>query len=202
MKVEHSPERSYRMRARAASVQGTRERILAAADDLFMEQWMDEVSLRDIAARAGVALQTVVRHFGTREGLLEAIADQLRGPAERLRFAAPVGDIPAAVSMLVSLYEDRAPRMLRTLAQEDRIPALRPLIQRARDTHHQWIAEVFAPMLPARDPARSRRTVELAAVTDVYMWKVLRQDHGLSPEATEAALVEMIGAICRQEDQR
>lgn len=190
------------MGARAESVAATRGRILTAAGELFAERWIDEVSLRDIAARAGVALHTLVRHFGMREELLEAAWAELRGSAERERFAAPVGDVRGAVATLVGLYEERAPRVLRSLAQEERVPALQPLLQRSRETHHRWVAEVFEPLLPARDPARTRRAVQLAAITDVYVWKVLRHDHGLDRAATEDALVEMICALCRREAGR
>jgi AcrR family transcriptional regulator len=66
--------RTYRMNLRAERSADTRAKILDAAQSLFMERWLDEISLRDVAARADVALQTVVRHFGTRAALLNELS--------------------------------------------------------------------------------------------------------------------------------
>ena len=67
-----APEpRAYRMGARAESAALTRERVLDAAAACFGEQDYDAVSLREIAERAGVGLQTVVRtaaKIRTRDG--------------------------------------------------------------------------------------------------------------------------------------
>ena len=60
------------MSTRAAAAEVTRERILAAASEAFMRGWYDDVTLRDIAADAGVALQTLVNHFGGKETLFAA----------------------------------------------------------------------------------------------------------------------------------
>lgn len=180
----------------------TRQRILEAAGELFMERWVDEVSLRHIAARAGVGLQTIVRHFGTRDALIDALAEILQESAERERFDAPVGDVKAAVARIVAVMEARGPRVLRALAQEDRVPVMHRIVERGRKTHRRWVATMFEPLLPATEPARTARLAQLAAITDVYTWKLLRVDHGLSQRATEAALVEMIDRLCAEREVR
>jgi hypothetical protein len=40
-----------------------------------------------------------------------------------------------------------------------------------------------------------RRLAEFVAVTDVYMWQVLRRNRGLSREQTEFALNELIESL-------
>ena len=42
---------------------------------------------------------------------------------------------------------------------------------------------------------RRRRIGQLVAVTDIYSWKVLRRDVGLSRAEVEASLRELIGDI-------
>jgi hypothetical protein len=54
--------------------------------------------------------------------------------------------------------------------------------------HHEWIAR----SLPVVDP---RRRAQLAAATDVYTWKLLRRDSGLSAAQTELAICELISSI-------
>ncbi|MET7689125.1 helix-turn-helix domain-containing protein [Streptomyces sp. NPDC005483] len=61
--------------------------LLAVAGAVIAEQGV-EVSLRDIARRAGVGLATLLRHFPTREALLEALLrtsfDELTAKASEL----------------------------------------------------------------------------------------------------------------------
>jgi hypothetical protein len=42
---------------------------------------------------------------------------------------------------------------------------------------------------------RLRRVAELVAVTDLYVWKVLRRDMGLSRADTETAMREMVERV-------
>lgn len=55
-----------------ADAQANRDRLLIVAGAVFAEQGV-EASMRDIARRAGVGLATLLRHFPTREALLEAL---------------------------------------------------------------------------------------------------------------------------------
>lgn len=52
-----------------------RERILAAAEDVFVERGAD-TSLDDVAKRAGVGIGTLYRRFPTREALLAGLSDE------------------------------------------------------------------------------------------------------------------------------
>jgi AcrR family transcriptional regulator len=56
------------------------ERLLAAATEAFAEHGADDVSLEEIARRAGVGIGTLYRHFPARQALLEAVyMDQVDG---------------------------------------------------------------------------------------------------------------------------
>ncbi len=56
------------------------ERLLAAATEAFAEHGADDVSLEEIARRAGVGIGTLYRHFPARQALLEAVyKDQVDG---------------------------------------------------------------------------------------------------------------------------
>jgi AcrR family transcriptional regulator len=55
-----------------ADARRNRDHVLAVAGDVVSEQGVD-VSMRDIARRADVGLATLLRHFPTREALLEAL---------------------------------------------------------------------------------------------------------------------------------
>src|SRR5262249_54714879 len=105
MKVaDPRPTRSYTMRARAESTTRTRERILDAVIALSEERLSLEIILADVAARAGVTVQTVLRHFGSRQALFE-LAQARQVTQVRAERATPVGDTAAAVRTIVAFYD-------------------------------------------------------------------------------------------------
>jgi hypothetical protein len=58
------------------------------------------------------------------------------------------------------------------------------------------VERAFSPLLGELPSAvRRRRLGQLVAVTDIYYWKVLRRDVGLSRAEVEASLRELIGDI-------
>lgn len=63
--MEQKPEPKRR------NLEATRERILAAAAEIFAQSGYAQTSLRQIAARAGIAPSLVSRYFGTKAGLFE-----------------------------------------------------------------------------------------------------------------------------------
>jgi AcrR family transcriptional regulator len=71
-----------------ADAQRNYAKLLDAANAAFVESGADDVSLEEIARRAGVGIGTLYRHFPTRQALLEAVyqdqAWQLRARADEL----------------------------------------------------------------------------------------------------------------------
>src|SRR3954469_6726543 len=108
--------RAYRMSTRTAAAEVTRGRILEAACAAFMRSWYDDVTLREIASEADVALQTLVNHFGSKEALFAADAEKIGQPIAGLRWTVEPGDIEAAVRTLVDDYDQTGDYIIRTLA--------------------------------------------------------------------------------------
>src|ERR1700709_771326 len=63
--------RTYRQTRRADATERTRAAILVAARELFREDPQFDPSLEALAERAGVSTRTVIRQFGSKEGVLE-----------------------------------------------------------------------------------------------------------------------------------
>lgn len=185
-------KRAYVQRRRAEQAAGTADRIREAALALFVEGGAPP-TLEAVAERAGVTVQTVLRRFGSKDGLHAAAVEDARARIAAARGAAPVGDIDGATANLVDHYEEWGDGVVRLLALE----AMRPEAARAtaegRAFHRAWVERVFAPWLDPLPPdPRRLRAAALVAVTDVYVWRVLRRDQGLSRDevrATVAALV-------------
>ena len=87
--------RTYTMTARAQAVEDTRTRIREALFELGTKQVFSDISLEDVAQEAGVSVQTVLRHFGSRAALIESNIDYAIGRVAHERVA-PEGDVDAA----------------------------------------------------------------------------------------------------------
>jgi AcrR family transcriptional regulator len=182
------------MRAVSATANG--ESILASASRLFGELRYDQVSLDDVAAQAGVTVRTVVRRFGSKESLFGAVSGERAMSIRRARDAVPAGDVPKAVKLLVGTYEDWGDEVLHLLSQERGLAGVTNTVEAGRRYHAAWVERAFSPLLGELTAAvRRRRLGQLVAVTDIYYWKVLRRDVGLSRADVEASLRELIGAI-------
>jgi AcrR family transcriptional regulator len=191
-------KRPYRMKARARSTEATRLAILEAVEAAFEELLLEEITLAAIAERAGVTVQTVLRHFEGRDALLLAsmlhTASKMAGDRDVL----PIGDLEEIVEVLVDHYERFGDRVLRMLAQEEREPALRQLADLGRAYHLEWCKEAFSPALKAmRGVERKRRLAQFVAGTDIYVWKLLRRDRGLSHRQTKLAMREMLEPLMK-----
>ena len=96
--------------SRATETAARKERLIAAATALAAEGGYDAVQMRDVAARAEVALGTLYRHYASKDQLLlAAMAQQAATLRERLVQRPPNGDTPAA---RVSTVLRRASRAL------------------------------------------------------------------------------------------
>lgn len=193
-------KRRYRMDNRSAAAQETGRRILQAAVDLYMERWLEDLTLEEVAARSGVTVQTVLRRFGSKVGLIEAAGESLQQQIVDQRSQAPAGDIAGAVSNLMDHYEATGDLTLRTLAQEGRHEVLRTFAEIGRAVHRDWVETTFAPFLEELPPeGRAELVTKLVVVTDLYVWKLLRREMGNERERTERIIADMIGAVIKRE---
>jgi AcrR family transcriptional regulator len=189
--VDMNARRAYDMSSRAAAAADTRRRILAATLELAMEKLMVEITLDDVGRRADVHVKTVLRHFGSRDGLMAAMTEYARHEVGEER-RSPPGDVAGAVRVTVDHYELRGRAVLRALAQEQFDDTLREPMAAGRRTHRETLAAAFAPQLETRPEG----TLDLLVVAlDVFTWRLLRLDRGLDRETTEARMRALVEAV-------
>ena len=190
--------RPYRQKARAEAAEETARRIAQAFGDLMFERWYEDVTLEEVARRAGVTVRTVMRRFGSKEGLLGSYIDYL-APEILERLSAPPGDVPGIVRRIIDFYEEIGDGAIRNLAQELRFSVLQPPVERGRREKRKSTEENFAPWLDALSEKERRRTLDaLIVATDVYTWKLVRRDIGRSRAETEAVMLGLVAAILDQ----
>jgi AcrR family transcriptional regulator len=152
----------------------TRERILAAATDLFGTRGIEAVSLDVIAAEVGVRKQTLLYWFPSRDELvqavLEATAAELVLLIEAAIRAAPDDPLARVEAVVRAVFRPavRRPALLGLVREVSRLPAplgqrlssqMSPLVERAV----VWLqAEMDAGRVRRGDP---RLTVALAYAT-------------------------------------
>ncbi|BCW06246.1 TetR/AcrR family transcriptional regulator [Arthrobacter sp. NtRootA1] len=197
MKFSGTESRTYNMSKRASSAAETGRRILQATEDLFMEGPLSDLTLNAVAERAGVTVQTVIRRFRDRLGLINATAEFASARVMAQRDAAPAGDVRAAVENLIEHYETTGALALKLLAEESSSPVLAEIVKGGRQLHRQWCERVFDPFL-RNEPDRDRRLAQFVALCDVYTWKLLRHDAGLGRDQVTLSLLEMLEPFTRR----
>jgi len=200
MKTRRRPPkpRPYRQSARADAAEATARRIAEAFSEGMRNHWFDELTLKDLAARAGVTARTIIRRFGGKEGLLKTFGEDFI-PAVGVSRATAPGDVAAAIDRLVEVYEAWGDSVVRNLAQEERHPALKPLLDRGRAAHRAITEANYAPWLERLAEPDRRRTLDaLVAATDVYVWKLARRDIGRSRDETVILLRRLVDAVLAQ----
>lgn len=189
--------RRYEMSGRSAAKQRTREQILDAAVDLFTGAWFDQVTLGDVAERAGVSQQTVVNHFGSKIGLyLTGLSERYVPGVLATREAAVPGDIGSIVDAVLVDYEANGDDTVRTIAMAARLPELIPVIEGGRVSHAAFVRRVFAPQLTRRRGRNRERVARLLGVVlDVRTWHQLRREQELDRDHTRQHLVSLVEGV-------
>jgi AcrR family transcriptional regulator len=191
--------RAYTKVARAAAEDRTRTALLDAAEQAFFAGPWEHVSLETIAAQAGVTKQTLLRHFGSKDGLLEKTYERAFDRVRAERLSAPTHDIEGAIDNLLDHYEQHGGRAMKIGAVTGDGP-MEQFGRQAREMHYAWIEHAFGAWLD-RTGGRERRRLRAAliATCDVQAWWILAHDLGLPRRDVRATLILTIRRLLRDE---
>ncbi|MEM7246722.1 MAG: CerR family C-terminal domain-containing protein [Acidobacteriota bacterium] len=192
----------------------TKDRLIDAALALFAERGFGQVTIQDIAKRAGANIAAVNYHFGDKARFhAEVIRTQLdrrSGPPPEL---ADVPDDPAAaLTAFVTWFLRRicgpaneAP--LQHILMHEQVhpgesPVLDEIVERVMRPQHDRLAEVVAALLPSdASPDTIRRftfSVISQCVSYKHAWPVMKRLHPeLELDDTElAAIADHVSRLC------
>ena len=199
MKKEVAAKRPYRKTARARAELENEEAILRAARSAFRDEPFDRVTLKGIALESGVTVQTVIRRFGSKESLFEALVEQERPRVLASREVSPDASVWQAMEALIDHYEQDGDLILNFVAQETRIEAIRSVVSEGRVIHRQWIERYCAPVLAGLSGDEREYALAAAiAATDLGTWKLLRRDLGYSRDAVVTIMTGLVTGIERR----
>ena len=178
-------KRTYRMKSRAEQVAKNDQKIMDATAQLWLEVPFQELTLEKVAEKSGVTVRTILRKYGSKEGLLNACIenDGDRFTGERMKVTP--GDLPGILDALLAEYEWMGDANIRMLTVEYEYPVTAKILRKARAIHRKWCERAFGPFLP-ENSEDSYETVLSAFITstEFYLWKLLRKDLGKSPDQT------------------
>lgn len=176
--------RAYRSALREGHVEQTKEAILAAAAAEMGERGPQAFAVPSVAARCGVALRTVYRHFPTRDALVDAMWAWLYASRDWLERDVPGGPIEDTVARVGARYAET--RALIAAAQRcERQLALRKKTRKRRMANFEAaLADDVAELSP---DARRRALGALHSLTTPTVWLMLTDSW--CPDPAEAARV-------------
>jgi AcrR family transcriptional regulator len=190
--------RKYDMTRRASAAAQTRQRIIDATRELHTTQGIAATSWDDIAARAGVGVGTVYRHFPTPDELIPAcgeismqivaLPDPEAAPSLFDGAEPPAERIERLVREAFAIYERGAPE-LRAIRNE---PDVHPsVLEAGEELEASLTALVDAAVEPSGATPADRAIVR--AMVDLGTWQALR-DQDLGPAEAVDAVSQMLAA--------
>jgi TetR/AcrR family transcriptional regulator, cholesterol catabolism regulator len=182
----------------------TRNAILDAAVDLFIERQSDGFSIQEVADRAGLTHRTVYRYFPTRQELMGATAERIAPALVDQRFAelSTVEEWIGAVGAHFAHTEANFELARRVIAAQFTSGDLHLFGQdlRERDTH-RW--QIFRHQFPHLSEDDARQTfVTLRHLMSSTSYVLYRLRFGLSPTEATEAITSAASAIVEQTTRR
>jgi AcrR family transcriptional regulator len=189
---EAATPRPYRQGRRAEAAEARTEAILEAALAAFVAKPFDQITLAEVAERAGVGVQTLIRRVQTKDGLVRAVNEWAVAAIGEAR-GEPDSSDPATVAAAVARQYERFGDLIdRSTRQADVSPALAESARGGREAHRAWIETAFADEIARGGPAL---TGQLIALCGVELWLVLRRDGGLGPEQARDTVAQLIRSV-------
>jgi AcrR family transcriptional regulator len=197
-----------RQGGRAAGVERTRGAIVQAGRDCLIADGYHRFSLETVADRAGITRVTIYRQFGSRLGLLEAIAEDLALRSEIVPAMARVAAIEDAASAFRALVRELCrfwasdPDLLRRLVSLDAVdPQARDLIRRREDWTFRQVAAVVSRLAAEDrllDPFNaSTATATVNAVTGFQSCDEIANRAGISLDRLESLVIAGLRGVVR-----
>lgn len=197
--------RPYRSKLREQQAAATRRAVVDAAHELFVANGWAATGMREVAAAAGVAVETLYSHFSSKRGLLQAVLDAVvvgddtpLALAQRDDFLA-LGKgrrstrIRAAAGLLTAIQARTA--SLAVLLREA-APADDEVAEMLRLTRERQRIDIASAVELVIGRAPSRPECDgLWAIASPEVYLLLVEESGWSPEEYEAWIADLMERV-------
>ncbi|MFC7492570.1 MULTISPECIES: TetR/AcrR family transcriptional regulator [unclassified Knoellia] len=186
--------RVYTQTARAVAAEQTATRIVDSMLVRFGALPYDQIRLEDVASDAGVTVQTVLRRFASKAGLMRAMVERELTRISTARHASTATEPADVIAELVTHYETYGSLILKVYDEARLVEGLAPAVAAGRAHHLSWCRQTFVGHLDsnADEVTRERRLAQVTAACDATTWRILRLDAALDQDQTRLAVVEMV----------
>jgi AcrR family transcriptional regulator len=204
-----TPSRAYDASGRQAAAEARRRHVVDTATRLFLDEGYGPTSIAHIAEEAGVSAPFVYATFGSKAGILAAVADvAVAGDHEEVRVrdrdesrrVQAASDGPTWVRLgaaLTAAINERSAAVLHVVSSvAGADPAVAELLEKltaGRRSDFETTIEVLPGMRTGLTKADLIDTVDV--LTHWETWWLLVDGAGWTPERYESWLVEMLSAF-------
>lgn len=203
--AEVTSRRPYRSPLREQRTAQTRRAVVEAARERFMSNGWAATGMREVAAAAGVAVETVYSHFSSKPGVLRAVADAAvvgddapialadrpeflsMGEGRRSARVAAAAKLVTGVQMRTAAIAE----LLRQAAPDDQ--EIAEMLDTARELQRRDVATALE-LIIGRVPTPPERDGVWAVVSpEVYL--LLIRESGWTPEQYEGWIAATLDAV-------
>jgi AcrR family transcriptional regulator len=197
-------------RAQAGHRASARERLLAAANQLFYAEGVQTVGIDRIIDRAGVAKASLYNSFASKEELVAAyLAGRHEGTSSRLAEAMARFDDPR--QKILAVFDAQAEQFNQPdfngcafIAASTEAPP-GGLVERAAHQFRSWVRGIFtdlAAQLGAPDPVKLGRQLHLVYEGAGLAARMDHHDPAIAPSSRDAAEALLDAALARRDTRR
>ena len=170
--------------------------ILDAAERLFSRELYEKVSFNRIAYESDMGIQTVIRHFPTKESLFLASMTRSLEKADKSRNYIPGQTLAQSVQQLLDYYESQGRIIIHYLDQVATNPAFAPVTQAGWEAHIRWTDILFSPHLNNGNDSDPICKAQIEVILDIRVWELLRIRKGLSIADMSKVILGLLQPFC------
>jgi len=180
-----------------------RERLLAAADDLFYAEGVQSVGIDRVIERAGVAKASLYHCFSSKE---ELVAAYLKGRQDQItaRITAATAREEDPREKILAVFDSLAQRLSRSdfrgcafAAASTEAPS-GGLVEEVTDGYRKWIRDLFSGLAReagAADPSRLGRQLQMLYDGSALAARMDHRDPDIATSCREAAEVLLDASV-------
>jgi AcrR family transcriptional regulator len=189
--TSNARRRSYDNRLREQQAEGTRERILEAMMELLGREGLGGFSVGKLAAHAGVSEPTIYRHFGSREGLVEAWGKWFETRGGHPGFPTTLEELVDAPPAVFRYFAENAEYIRAAETAE-----ASELIQPGRARRRRAVAKMLAPLTASLEPGEARAVEQVfAMLLSSKAWRTICDDAGVPCDAAGRVIARTLRAL-------
>lgn len=173
----------------------TRQLLIEAAQQVILDNSVDEFSIQKVAERAGVSHRTVYRYFKNRRELLDAVTDWIEDSVAIYASYPPTNsaNLGRTIRRVYDQFDHYAPYYRASVLLASRGEQIQP--QRQKEREDRLRAALQDLLAPLNDAQAEEAYVVIRLLVSAQAWLAMRDRFGLEEGQSGAAVNWAIDAL-------